>query len=147
MSQRDATVNKLIAAYESLRPEEIDTLLQCYACDAIFQDPFNRVRGHAQIASVFEHMFETLAAPRFVVTCRTESAEAVVLGWDFFFESTSLGGAQKITGLSRLSFNGEDLVSEHLDFWDPSAGIYEKLPVIGWLLRRLRRAMTVRQPR
>lgn len=141
MSIPGKTVDALVAAYQTLRPQSVDALLQCYAENARFCDPFNDVRGRAAIGAVFAHMFETVDRPRFVVTGRFIAEQEVVLRWEFRFASARLGGDQCITGLSTLRFDDAGLVAEHLDYWDPAAGLYEKLPVIGWLLRRLRRAL------
>jgi steroid delta-isomerase len=32
------------------------------------------------------------------------------------------------------------LVEKHQDFWDPAEGIYEKLPLIGPIMRGLKRS-------
>lgn len=136
------TVEALVAAYEALQPDTIDALLQRYAETARFRDPFNDVRGRAAIGAVFAHMFATVDRPRFVVTGRFAAEREIVLRWDFRFSSQRLGGEQCITGLSTLAFDDAGLVVEHLDYWDPAAGLYEKLPLLGWLMRRLRGALS-----
>lgn len=146
MAVPETTLVKLIAAYQSLRPQSIDALLACYAENARFRDPFNDVVGRRAIGAVFAHMFETVENPAFSVSGRFDSADAVVLRWEFGFHSTRLGGVQSIIGLSTLRFDDHGLVVEHLDYWDAAGGLYEKLPLIGWLLRRLRRALAAPQP-
>jgi steroid delta-isomerase len=137
----ETTVASLVAAYQTLKPETLDALLAYYADTARFRDPFNDVRGRAAIGAVFAHMFATVERPRFEVTGRFASDEGVVLRWNFRFASRRLGGEQCITGLSTLAFDDDGQVVEHLDYWDPAAGLYEKLPGFGWLMRKLRRAL------
>lgn len=145
MALPEQTLKTLIAAYESLRPQSIDALLACYAENARFRDPFNDVVGRRAIGAVFAHMFETVEKPSFRVSGRFDSADAVVLRWEFGFHSARLGGAQAITGLSTLRFDSDGLVVEHLDYWDASGNLYEKLPLIGGLLRWLRRSLAAPQ--
>jgi hypothetical protein len=37
--------------------------------------------------------------------------------------------------MTMLRFDGEGRVVLHQDFWDPAAGFYEHLPVLGGVLR------------
>ena len=45
----------------------------------------------------------------------------------------------KLTGVSRVVFDQQGLVSEHIDYWDASEQFYMKLPIIGGLLRLIRK--------
>ena len=47
---------------------------------------------------------------------------------------------QCIRGGSLLRFDAQGLVQEHRDYWDTAEELYEKLPVLGVLMRGLRRA-------
>lgn len=49
--------------------------------------------------------------------------------------------AQVIRGVSHLRFNAEGKVVRHRDYWDAAEELYATLPGIGWLMRRLKRAM------
>ena len=45
----------------------------------------------------------------------------------------------QVDGASRITLTCEGKVSEHVDFWDAAQGLYEMIPLIGPLLRMLRR--------
>ena len=49
------------------RPRQLPQLAQIYTETARFKDPFNEVQGVPAIRAIFEHMFRTLDAPRFIV--------------------------------------------------------------------------------
>ena len=57
MSDMQAALRRLIVFYETLTPGAVSGILDVYAADAVFKDPFNEIRGHAAIIKVFEHMF------------------------------------------------------------------------------------------
>jgi len=42
-------------------------------------------------------------------------------------------------GSSHLRFNSDGLVEYHRDYWDASEELYEKLPVIGFVLKALKK--------
>ena len=107
-----------------------------YAEDAWFKDPFQEVRGVAAIQRIFAHMFRQVEEPRFVVGERLADDRSAMLVWEFRY-----GRGQCIRGVSHLRFAEDGRIAYHRDYWDAAEELYEKLPVLGILLRRLRRAL------
>lgn len=127
---------RLVAFYEHLQPAHLDALEHIYAVDAAFKDPFNEVRGIAAIRHIFAHMFSTLLEPRFVVTTQVLQGHQCFLSWEFHFRvKRQRGVAQVIRGASHVVFNREGRVEMHRDYWDAAEELYEKLPVVGSLMR------------
>lgn len=112
-----------------------------YAEDAYFRDPFNDVRGIDKIKIIFLKMFDHLHAPRFVITESVLQNDTAVLFWDFTFRMKSLRPHQTmlIKGSSHLRFAADGRVQNHVDYWDAAGELYEKLPVIGMLMRWLKK--------
>ena len=125
----------LIQLYETLTPATLDDLAARYARQCRFKDPFNEVEGRAAVRRIFAHMFETVKAPRFVVTSVIAEGAQCFLGWDFH------AGDFVIRGASHLRFDAEGLVADHRDYWDAAEELYEKLPVLGALMRLLKRRL------
>jgi hypothetical protein len=73
-----------------------------YAPDARFKDPFNEVQGVPAIQGSFEHMFEALDQPRFVVTGRVVQGQQCFLTWDFCLPSRTFTG-RDADGARRLA--------------------------------------------
>ena len=136
-----AHVARLIVFYEALTPESLAGLADIYAADAQFKDPFNDVQGLDAIRGIFAHMFVALRQPRFVITRQVTQGGDCFITWDFYFY---LGNyrrdvEQKITGATHLVFDSEGLVRVHRDYWDAAEELYEKLPLVGSLMRWLKR--------
>jgi hypothetical protein len=112
-----------------------------YDAQARFVDPFNDVQGLAAIEHIFAHMFETLDEPRFVVTTRVLQGQQCFLTWDFHFRFKRFQNAtpQTIRGATHLVFSDAGLVTLHRDYWDAAQELYEKLPLVGGLMRWLKR--------
>ena len=128
--------------YESLTPETLARLGEHYAADAWFKDPFNEVRGLEAIRRVFVHMFATLREPRFRVTARVADETGALLVWEFRF-----GAGQReylVHGASHLRFGTHGKVSYHRDYWDTAEELYAKVPLLGALMRLLRRRLAAR---
>ena len=135
------TLAQTIAAFESLTPQSVPDLARIYAPHARFIDPFNDVQGLAQIQAIFRHMFETLEQPRFVVSGSVVERDQCFLLWKFQFRFRSFRRdvAQSIAGTSHLHFDAQGLIDMHHDYWDAAHGLYQQMPVIGPLMRWLRR--------
>ena len=129
--------------WEELTPERVARIGEHYTEDAYFRDPFNEVRGLAAIRPIFEHMFETLHEPRFKILEVVRQGDAAFFVWDFSFRVKQWKPevTQTIHGSSHVRFAPDGRVSYHRDYWDAAGELYEKLPIIGALMRWLAKKM------
>ena len=135
------SIAPLVQFFESMSPSDAQHMGRFYAPDAWFKDPFNEVRGVRDISRIFAHMFEQVDAPRFVVTETLVQGSSVMLTWDFnfSFKPPLRTGPQCIRGCSHLRLDTNGQVVFHRDYWDAAEELYEKMPVLGSLMRWLRR--------
>jgi steroid delta-isomerase len=136
-------LDPLVRYFESITDANVPQLREFYATDAYFKDPFNEVRNVADIERIFAHMFGPLTEPRFVVHARIEQGDEAFLTWDFRFRIKKYKPdvEQVIRGSSHLKFNERGQICYHRDYWDAAEELYEKLPLVGALMRFLRRRM------
>lgn len=140
MNTRQATDN-LATFFETLSPQSVAQLHTIYDAQARFKDPFNEVQGLPEIEKIFRHMYVTLEQPHFVVTGQLVDGTQAFLTWEFRFrfkrfDTTTL---QAVRGASHVVFNEQGLVTVHRDYWDAAEELYEKLPVLGGLMRWLKK--------
>lgn len=137
---REAT-RRYVRFFETLTPAALAELDRYFAPDARFKDPFNDVRGPLAIGRVFEHMFENTQTPRFLIEGWICEADTSCIRWQF--RCKLQGMAIEFKGMSHVRFDSEGKVVEHIDYWDPAEHIYAKLPLLGGLMRYLRRRLAV----
>ena len=137
----DDAVTAIVAFFEQLRPESLPQIGQLYAPDARFKDPFQEVQGIAAITGVFEHMFLALEAPRFVVTQRVVQGAQCFLTWDFHFRFRRFDRdvTQTLRGATHLVLDAQSRIVLHRDYWDAAEELYEKIPLVGALMRWLKK--------
>jgi hypothetical protein len=128
--------------FEQLTPETLAEIDSVYAADAKFIDPFNELAGLANVKRVYQHMFDSLKSPRFIVTRTVSQGLQAFMLWDFTFLWRDQ--TQKLSGCTHFELNQQGLISLHRDYWDASREIYEKLPLLGLLLRYLRRGLATK---
>lgn len=136
MNTHDAAA-RYAAFFSSLCPEDLARFDAFFTPNARFCDPFNDVTGVEGIRRVFAHMFAHCPKARFVVYEIAHSDQAAYLRWAF-----TCGAGLTIEGLSRVTFDTDGRACEHLDYWDPAQQLYAKWPLIGPLMRWLRRRLS-----
>ncbi len=134
-------VQRVVDYFETLTPQSVADLVALYDPQARFKDPFKDVRGVAAIESIFAHMFVTLTAPRFIITGQIVQGAQCFLTWEFRFKFKNFNTQteQVILGGSHLQFSDQGLITLHRDYWDAAEELYEKLPLVGSLMRWLKK--------
>lgn len=138
-----AAIDAYVRFFETLTPETLDDLHLYVTPDVRFTDPFNDVTGVDAMQAIFRHMFARLREPVFKVTYRAQSTEDTCV-WFLRWQLTAhapalLGGDWAVTGMSELHLAADGRVEAHIDYWDAGRQFYELLPLIGPIIRLLRR--------
>lgn len=137
----EAALKPLKSYFQSLTPASIVAMGQHYTEDAYFRDPFNEVHDLAALQHIFSDMFVRLHEPRFTIIETLWDEHGAVLIWDFDFRIKALKPAvqRRIHGLSHIRFAADGRVNYHRDYWDAAGELYEQFPVIGGLMRWLKK--------
>ena len=136
----DPRLEQLIRFFEQIDPSNVSQLSQVYTPDAFFKDPFNEVSGIDAITHIFQHMFDQVDSPRFIVTNSVMQGEQAFLTWDFLFRMKRFSAEEHcIRGATHVRFAADGRVNFHRDYWDAAEELYEKLPLLGSLMRALKR--------
>ncbi len=120
-------LNALKKWYETLNTQSLHEIETFYKEEAFFKDPFNEVTGREKIEKIFEHMFEKMQDPRFVIVEMFQENEQAFLTWDFVFTMNSR--EYKIHGSSHLKIS-ESKIIYHRDYWDVGEELLLKLPLV-----------------
>ena len=136
----DPRVLRVQQFFETMSLDSLQQIDHVYAPDARFKDPFNDVCGVAEIRRVFAQIATQVEVPSFGVTCAVCEGDDAFLTWDFGFQMKRWRqDEQVIHGASHVRFAPDGRVAYHRDYWDPAEELYEKLPVLGILMRWLKR--------
>lgn len=136
----DPRVVRVIDFFEHLAPSDVQRLHELYADDAYFKDPFNEVRSCRAIEGIFGHMFVALDEPTFTIGEVVAQGDQCFLAWDFHFRMRRFSREpQVIRGGTHIRFAPDGRIAMHRDYWDAAEELYQKLPLVGALMRWLRR--------
>jgi len=131
------------AFFERIAPADVARIDAVYADDAYFRDPFNEVSGIDAIARIYAKMFEHLDDVRFTIVDTVADAGGAMLTWDMTYRVKAWrpNQTQRIHGASHLKFAPDGCIAYHRDYWDAANELYAKLPLIGPVMRYLRKRL------
>jgi hypothetical protein len=129
--------------YETMTPADLETLDRFVVPDVRFKDPFNDVTGVDAMARCLGMAYDH-GTPKFDVLDRAVSERAGYLLWRY--TSTKKGESRPawiVEGMSEVRFAPDGRVAEHIDHWDSGEQFYLRLPIVGWLVGKVRKRLRV----
>ncbi len=128
--------------FSDFSPNKIQQLLNdTYSEDVWFNDTLKTVEGREPLRGYLQHGADA------VESCVVEIKETLNNNrGDYFvrwvmtirFKRFKKGQDTQTIGMSHLRFNSAGLVCFHQDYWDSTAGIFEHVPVLGWMIRKIK---------
>jgi ketosteroid isomerase-like protein len=115
-----------------------------YCCDAVFVDPITQVNGLSAIQKHFQATQKGLTFCHFTFDSRSFANDAVFLTWMMAFKHPKVNGGAliELEGISRLVLDpASGLIQHHQDYYDLGAMLYEHLPLLGRLIKSLKRRL------
>lgn len=131
-------VGRFAALYGNLSEENVAANVRnVYAPDAWFNDTLATEVG---IEAIEKYLLKTARGAEKVEATINDvavSGSDVYARWTMEIRTRSLAGGKPIVteGLSQLRFDGQGRIVLHQDFWNPAAGIYQHLPLLGPAIR------------
>ena len=134
-------LDKYIEYYETLTHRSVRLLEKIADPQMQFKDPFNEVEGVDNVVEIMRKMFDDVENPQFEVEDKAwgGGGRTAYIKWIFMFGSESK--RQMISGMSEVMFTPYGLVASHRDFWDAAENIYEQVPVLGSILRMIKKKL------
>ncbi len=138
---RSTELKQLVDYWQTLTPASVSAIANVYREDAYFRDPFNEVTGIDKLQHIFADMYVRMDAPKFTIIETIEQPHGALLIWDFTFRLKTIKPRldRKIHGASHIRFAADGRVQYHRDYWDAAGELYEQLPLVGSLMRYLKK--------
>jgi hypothetical protein len=130
--------------FETLTPASLARLPEHVTPDVHFRDPFNDVVGEPAVRRIFDKMFLDVRDPCFQILSSACEGDAGFLSWRFTGHVRAFGREPlQLLGVSEVRLAPDGRVRDHIDHWDAATQVYARVPVLGWVLRRLAARMAV----
>ncbi len=128
--------------FAALNKDNLERLGELYGAEVQFRDPLHQVRGLAELRRYFAELYANVEELRFDFHGHDQVGEGEgYLRWTMSYRHPRLAGGQpiRVEGCSHLRWT--DKVQQHRDYFDAGALLYEQLPLLGALIRWLKRRL------
>lgn len=134
-------IGELQAFYRDFLAADTDRLAEIYDPSVIFCDPIHRVEGLDALQAYFEGMRGGLTHCRFEFEAGVQGSDSACLPWVMHYGHRSLNGGRpmELRGCSLLRYG--DRIHYHEDFYDVGAMVYERVPLLGAVVRGIKSRM------
>lgn len=143
--QEAAALERFASFFSSFDPGRIEGLLPAtYAPDVYFNDTLKAIRGSTDLAHYLAESAAAVEACRVVIEDRTRNEHGeYLLRWRMMirFKRLRRGIDTWTVGVSHLRFAQDGRVAYHQDYWNAADGIYEHVPLLGTLIRAIKRRL------
>ncbi len=130
-----------VTFWQALSADTLDGMEAVMAPGFRFVDPFNDVQGLEAVRRQFAHTYRRLRGVQITVHDRAVSGPTLYLRWTFAFQLRAGGRNWSLEGMSEVRFDPDGKAVAHIDHWDAAGQVYAHLPVLGTLIRLVRRRM------
>lgn len=113
---------------------------EVYAEDAFFRDAFREVQGIDAIEEYFARAARSADLVRFEIESVAEADGNYYVRWVMKYQATrdATEPLDEALGVSHVRFDPAGKVVFQQDYMDPARAVYEKVPLLGWILYKIR---------
>jgi hypothetical protein len=124
--------------YQDLRHDTLGLLDKVYAANVLFEDPLHRIEGLPTLKAYFARLYEGVETISFEFSEILEGPGQAMLTWTMHMKHRRLRAGEPLAlpGATHIRFG--DRVHYHRDYFDAGALLYERLPLLGGVIRAVR---------
>ncbi|UXZ53764.1 nuclear transport factor 2 family protein [Halomonas sp. 7T] len=136
-------VENFCAFFNKLDKTCTEKLYEVYTEEVVFNDPLHHIEGRKALERYFAAMYENVERCCFTYHTQQQQGNQAFVTWTMEFVHPRLahGKPVSVEGCSALTFAEDGRVSQHRDYFDAGAMLYEHLPVMGRVIRWLKQRL------
>jgi hypothetical protein len=135
-------LDRFRAFYDGFSEAWIERVEELYAPGFAFADPFHAIEGdYETLRGYFRRVLTSLAVTRFVVEDTATGADGSYVRWRWEWKRRAKDPLRVVPGVTHLRFAADGRITHHQDLFDAAGGFYETLPVVGGLIRTIKRRL------
>lgn len=121
-------------------PDFADRVREVYAEDAFFNDTLKTVHGAAAIEEYLVATADAIERGTVDFLDLVSADGNYYFRWEMTirFKRFARNEDKKSVGMTHVRFDSEGRIVLHQDYWDSTGGLFEHVPVLGWMVRRVK---------
>ena len=139
----DATITRFIDSINSLNSNNVNEVLHdTYTQHVNFIDPVKSINGLDDLKQYFSDLYEKVDHCHFELSNCLLVDNQYSLEWIMHLQHKKLSKDKSISlnGASFIQFN-DGKIHYHRDYYDLGALVYEQLPLLGMVVKKVRKAI------
>lgn len=139
LTSAEYTADRVKDAYKLLGTDDLNALESLYTEDIHFEDPAHALQGRNALMAYFKSLFRNLDSCSFKFHQTIARDTDIFMSWTMFISHPKLNSGEtiRVEGGSHLKTrNGR--IFYHRDYFDMGVMLYENLPVLGLVVRKLK---------
>jgi steroid delta-isomerase len=124
----------LISTFDS---DSLRDLPEIYSPTIEFEDPINTVQGLDNLYLVFEDLLKVFSEIEIQVKETSSTDHTAFVRWLMTYRFRKK--KYSIDGVTHLKFDSSGLICKHKDYWDASFPLYGTFPMLGSLMRGIKK--------
>ncbi|MEM7368308.1 MAG: nuclear transport factor 2 family protein [Bacteroidota bacterium] len=125
--------------FTDLHFSDLSTLDEIYDEGIVFQDPIHLIEGREQLKTYFNKLNQNLVEGSFEFTEESVVGDKAYLTWEMHIQTKRPRSGISASGISVLTI--QEKITHQRDYFDAGELFYENLPLIGGLIRMLKRKL------
>lgn len=126
--------------FNQLNKDNLHLLDEIYTPDVTFRDPVHALDGLPALCDYYRRLYDGVVSCRFEFEAEVMESQQGMLVWIMRFQHTRFRAGQvlELRGVSHLRFLDDGRVHCHRDYFDMGEFIYERVPVLGSVIRAIK---------
>lgn len=135
-------IERFKAFYQDVKHPQLDKIDEIYTEDVLFKDPVHELRSAEKLHAYLSEMSVNVHSGRFEYLDQIVSDNTAYIKWNMHFKHPKLGSKTiTVRGISQVQFN--ERIYFHEDVYDLGELIYEHVPLLGSVVKSLKKRLAM----
>jgi len=136
--------SRINQVFNNFNKDSVHLLDKFYHPNVKFKDPLSNLNSLEELKKYYLKLYENVTEIKFIIPKITSNGDEYFVPWTMVVKTKKLAKDKPINleGVSHIKFDpATNLAIFHQDHFDMGAMVYEHLPVIGWLVKKVKHKM------
>jgi hypothetical protein len=133
-------LDRFKTVFNQLNRDNLGLLEEIYTPDVRFRDPVHALDGLPALRDYYARLYDGVVTCHFDFEAEVIQGQQGMLVWIMRFQHARFrrGETLELSGVSHLRFLDDGRVNDHRDYFDMGEFIYERVPVLGRIIRAIK---------
>lgn len=130
--------------FENLNSTTMHLVDAFYDEDIVFCDPMVEIRGRRDMKAYYARLYKNVESISWIFSDEIKEGDRLTLTWRMILKAKNFNKNRPVhlDGISVIKFGGaKGKAIYHRDYFDMGAFVYETIPILGSVIRFIKKAM------